>query len=271
MLAFRRVVILAMIFSAGCVSENPVNPSFAVTAARARQVLDEAAEQPRQLQRALVVIGGFVDPGFASNALAMDFRACTGDARIIAVPLGYDTDFQDYRRRIIDAVQSAFPSSDPAVTTEVDVVGYSMGGLAARYAAEAPRPGEPLRRLRIARLFTISSPLSGAVVAERMPLLLEPLQQQMRPGSSFLNSVDTSQDPIDLYPVYSYVCLNDNEVGAACAAVPGQTAWWVSPPVLMSSHNWAFMDPRIRADIVRRLRGEPPLSTDPPAPLPGRG
>jgi pimeloyl-ACP methyl ester carboxylesterase len=268
MLTFRVVLIGLSSAIAGCVSSAPINPSFPVTAAAAKQILDDAAAHPQPLPRPLVVIGGFVDPGVASNLLARDFRGYTGDDRIIAVPLMYDTDFHDYRRRIIDAVQTAFPSTDPAVTTEVDVIGYSMGGLAARYTAEEARDGEPPRRLRIARLFTISSPLSGSNEARAMPLLVQPLQENMRPGSEFLRHIDQSQVMNDLYPIYSYVCLGDKAVGAENAAVPGQTAWWVSRPVMISSHNWAFLDPRIRADILCRLGGKPPLSIDPPAPLP---
>ncbi len=263
-------ILTALTFLCGCVSSGPVNPSFAVTADDARMSLDRAALSPQNLRRPLVIVGGFVDPGFASNMLDWSFRSYTGDARVIAVPLVFDTDFKDFRRRIIDAVQTAFPSTDPATTTEVDVIGFSMGGLAARYAAQSARGDEPIRRLRIARLFTISSPLSGAVVTEHAPSLLEPLQQNMRPGSAFLRGVDRSQVMTDLYPVYSYVCLGDKDVGENFAAVPGQTAWWVSCPMFFPSHDWAMLDPRIRADILRRLNDAIPFSTDPPAPVPGK-
>jgi pimeloyl-ACP methyl ester carboxylesterase len=192
---------------------------------------------------------------------------------VISVPLGFDVDFRDYRRRIIDAVQAAFPSSDSNVTTMVDVVGYSMGGIAAEYSTEAARPGEPARRLRIARLFTISSPLTGAVEAESMPqcpIILDRFQTNLKAGSEFRHQLDIERDLSDLFPVYSYVALGDRTVGARNAAVPGQTAWWVSQPLLMSAHDTAYADPRIQADIVRRLRGEEPFTRDPPAPLPRR-
>ncbi len=68
---------------------------------------------------------------------------------------------------VIDAVDQKFPSSDPEVTTEVDVIGYSMGGLAARYAAmPATAVNLSKRRLQIGRLFTISSPHRGALWGE---------------------------------------------------------------------------------------------------------
>jgi pimeloyl-ACP methyl ester carboxylesterase len=249
----------------GCVATAPVNPSFPVTMDQGRAVLKSASDDPKPLDRPLVIIGGFFDPGIAAGALARDFRRYTRDDRIVSVSLDFSFDEEDYRRRIIQAVDKAFPSSDPILTTEVDVIGYSMGGLAARYAAITPPPG---RRLRINRLFTISSPHNGAVAAHYVPIDLVDLQEQMTPGSPFLNAINNTADPNALYPIYAYVCLGDHEVGEGNAAPRTQIPWWLSRPAFISAHVWAYQDPRIRADIVRRLRDETPLSTDPPAPLP---
>jgi pimeloyl-ACP methyl ester carboxylesterase len=252
-----------------CVSPNPVNPSFPINVDRAQQILAADAANPKPLARPLVIVGGFFDPGLAESLLVRDFKNYLHDDRIIGVTLGLSWDTEDYRQRIIDAVDNAFPntnpSNDPNQTTEVDVIGYSMGGVAARYAAITPPPG---RRLRIRRLFTIASPHTGARSAEQISFNITSLQQQFRPGSDFLQSLNNSADPAALYPVYAYVCLGDRVVGINNAAPPGQTPWWVSPPLWLSSHDWAFLDPRIRADIVTRLRDEPPLAHDPPTPLP---
>jgi pimeloyl-ACP methyl ester carboxylesterase len=206
------------------------------------------------------------DPGFAAAILASDFKTYTRDDRVIGVSLGFSVDEAEFRRRIIDAVDKAFPSTDLVMTTDVDVIGYSLGGLAARDAALFPTHG---RRLRVHRLFTISSPNRGAVCTTRVPFTVIKLQEQMTPGSAFLRSINDTADPAALFPIYSYVCLGDDEVGPNNAAPPGMGVWWVSRPLLFDPHDWAFLDLRIRADIVRRLRDETPLSTDPPAPLPG--
>jgi len=261
----RIIAALFLMTGIGCVSGNPVNPSFPVTVDQARQVLVTAISNPKPLKRPLVIVGGFADPGFAAFMLSRDFQAYTHDDRVIGVPLGLSVSEEEFRRRIIDCVDRAFPTSDPAMTTEVDVVGYSMGGLAARDAALFPTHG---RRLRIGRLFTISSPHRGAVCTGRIPFNIVTLQKQMTPGSAFLNSINNAADPNAIYPVYPYVCLGDDEVGAINAAPPGQGVWWVSRPMFFDPHDWAFMDPRIRADIVRRLRDEQPLTSDPPMPLP---
>lgn len=265
MLIHRCVPVAVLLMLAGCLCSKPVNPSFSITPERARQVLSDAAAHPKPLDRPLLIVSGFMDPGFAAWGLCHDFREYTHDSRVISVSLDFGIDEDEYRRRIIDAVDKAFPSSDPHLTTDVDVIGYSMGGVAARYAALAPASG---RRLQIHRLFTIASPHRGAVAATRTPFPLALLQEQMLPGSDFLNAINRTSDPNALYPIYAYVCLGDKEVGEQYAAPPNQRAWWLSRPVLFSAHIWSFQDPRIRADILRRLRDETPLASDPPAALP---
>jgi pimeloyl-ACP methyl ester carboxylesterase len=263
---YHPIALLLIAISAGCgVARTPVNPSFPVTVNRAQQILDAYTASPKPLKRPLVIVGGFVDPGFAQLKLTNDFRSYLHDDRVIGVTLGFSFDVDDFRQRILDAVDKAFPTSDPLNTTEVDVIGYSMGGVAARYAAVTPAPG---RRLHIAHLYTISSPNMGARETTQLPFNLFKIQEQFRPGSDFLNALNNAV-PSHIYPVYSYVCLNDRVIGTQYAAVPGQMAWWLSPPIFFSSHNWAFMDPRIRADILSRLRDDPPLAHDPPSPLPG--
>ncbi len=142
----------------------------------------------------------------------------------------------------------------------MDVIGYSMGGVVARFAAIWKE-----RPLQIARLFTISSPLIGADRANRLPLL-HPLQKHLRSGSPMLAEINaTTKD----YPIFSYVRLGDEPVGIENAAVPGTVPWWLPTPAFGSPHDGAFSDPRILADITRRLRGEPALASAPAAELPG--
>ncbi len=256
----------AALLVSGCGSpDRPVNRSFPLPVARAVGVLQYDAKHAHRLRRPLVIIGGFLDPGWAAPQLRDRFRKWTGDPRVTAVSLGFDTSFDECRRDVVAAVDAAYPTADPDRTAEVDVIGVSMGGLVARYAALPAGPGE--RSLRIARLFTISSPLRGASEADAIPLNLHPLQGGLRSGSwLYRRLADTA--PADPYAVYSYVRLGDGTVGAANAAVPGVTPWWVATPPLTLPHDGAYADPRILADIACRLRGEPPLTHDPPAPLP---
>jgi pimeloyl-ACP methyl ester carboxylesterase len=147
----------------------------------------------------------------------------------------------------------------------VDVIGASMGGLVGRYAA-VTKSGE--RRLRVARLITVSSPHRGAAWAAAPAL--SRLHSDMRAGSAFLRTLErleaaTAADDCEVVP---YVRLGDRIVGPHNAAPPGAAAWWVPNRPLALAHFGVNTDPRVRADVARRLRGEQPLTKTPAAPVP---
>jgi hypothetical protein len=214
-----------------------------------------------------VVIGGFIRLKYLLPSGEHFYIGLTRDTMIIPVSLTSCGSFEDCRHCIISAVDRACPGHDPQWTSEVDVVGESIGGLAARYAA-APSP-DPAhdRRLNIVRLFTISSPHSGSTLAAAIGFTR--FQRDMAPGSKFLKRLATF-DADATYALYPYVHLNDEVVGEQYAAPPGVTPWWLTDSGLLPPHEAAFRDARILADIARRLRGETPLSTSPPVPLPNQ-
>lgn len=259
-------LVLAAFSLTACSADSPRNPSFALTVNDAQAVLSQMRDTPKALKRPVVVLAGFLDPGILSSQLAGRIRRLTGDERVLSVGFAFCGDFDDCRERLIDRVQNEYPSDDPAWTTEVDVVAISMGGLVARYAAAAPdSDANPQRRLRIAHLFTIGTPHQGAALA---PLpTLDRCQIDMRAGSRFLQHLNSDLQH-EGFPILAYVRLGDIIVGPANAAPPGRTAWWVQNKPLELAHGMACGDPRIVADIARRLRGEAPFATDPPAPLP---
>lgn len=265
------VLVLALTV-AGCATDSPGNPSFPLRAGDARADLRRMRKQPVALARPVVVLGGFLDPGFVSGPLTADFRRWLGDERVVGVGFLTETDFEGCRRRVIDAVRRDFPNNDPRETAEVDVVAVSMGGLVARYAAAPPAnpagasDAPPLPRLRIVRLFTISSPHRGAVAADRFPAW-QRLHADMRPGSAFLRGLDEAWAARD-YELYPYARLHDGIVGEANTAPEGRTAWWVGGPKWGEGHFGVERDPRILDDILLRLRGERPWTTEPAAGLP---
>lgn len=246
----------------GCGRGVTANPSFVLDVRRARGELASMAADPRPLQRPLVVLGGYLDPGLVSGQLAAGLRRATGDRRVLSVAFGNCWTFDACRDRLVEAVQRAFPAEEATATTPVDVVGVSMGGLVARHA-RLPAAGR--RRLAMARLFTIATPHRGAKMAD-IPTL-NPLQIAMRPGSAFLATLDAA-DPRD-YELRPYVRLDDFIVGPPNAAPPGEVAWWVPNRPLEAAHAAAYRDPRIVADIARCLRGDKPYTTLPRTPLPG--
>ena len=257
---------------AGCAAQPRANPSFPVTVDQARHALSDMKADPKPLVRPLVILGGMGDPGFAATSIRSDFRKLTRDRRVIGVSFPLCGDFDACRRRAIRLVDEAFPTDDPAFTTEVDVIGVSMGGLVARYAAapsaDPARRGQ--RRLKIARLFTISTPHRGAAWAA-LPTINE-LHRAMRGDSPFLRTLADVEALVETagegYEIYPYVRLGDGVVGAWNAAPDGRSPWWVPGVMLEEGHAMASRDARILADVARRLRGEEPLTLDPPEPLP---
>jgi hypothetical protein len=253
------------LFVTGCA--QPFNPSFPVTTSEARADLARMRSEPMPLARPLVIIGGIADPGFTPLLLSNRLDSVAMSDGSVAVPVGACITFNSCRDKVIAAVEKVYPSGDPDATVEVDVIGLSMGGMVARYAA---LPRENGKRLRIARLFTISTPMRGSESADYLPawspnLKDYPVIRSLRPGSDFLKLVNAREPE---YPIFSYVRLHDFYVPAENAALPGRVAWWVPTPFPGSPHEGAMFDPRILADIARRLRYETPLTLNPPARLP---
>jgi pimeloyl-ACP methyl ester carboxylesterase len=204
-----------------------------------------------------VIVGGLNDPGWGPSIERQHLHGCFQDPRILCVVIAFEPDLDDCREKLIRTVNEKFPGQ------QVDVIGLSLGGLVARYAA-TPIADKP--HLSVVRLFTISSPHTGAKLA-RMPTLDRKVAE-MRPGSNFLTHL-AEQDSTRTYQLVPYVRLGDEWVGDHHAAPAGVTPWWVDTPPLEHAHIGASVDPRILADIALRLRDEPPLTHDPPAPLPG--
>ncbi|MBT8486407.1 MAG: hypothetical protein HKO59_18010 [Phycisphaerales bacterium] len=257
-------LLLSLLLIIGGCTATPTNPTFALTERQARLAWDAMCDTPRPFERPVIVLGGIHDPGLVAPNVARHLREVSSEETLV-VPISFFTTgtFDACRRRVLTVMDDTLPADDPEETTEVDVVAVSMGGLVARHAARAVA-GE--RRLRVKRLFTIATPHRGARLAE-LPTFDRRILD-MRSGSAFLARLNGNMHPDDpeLFP---YTRLGDAIVGPERTAPPHQTPWWVPNPPLTFAHLTAAHDPRILADIARRLRGEPPFAVTPPAPLPG--
>lgn len=250
-----------LLLAAGCAT--PTNPSLPESISQGREALKEMESNPRPLVRPLVVLGGMFDPGFSTWALGSEFRTLSAKHGIIITdPIAGHLTFWGYRKSLLDQLDRELPGYKNGQRPAVDVIGFSLGGLVARYAAIPQSDGRA--PLRIARLFTISTPHRGSALAEHLPVIL-PIQAELQYPSARLRELDNA--PRD-YPIYPYVRLDDVTVGAKNAAPPWERVWWVYTPWFNFPHEGAPLDPRILADIALRIRGEPPFSTEPPAPLP---
>ncbi|HSQ01587.1 MAG TPA: hypothetical protein VL049_30555 [Candidatus Dormibacteraeota bacterium] len=267
---------------AGCSADRPLNPSFPLTLEAARAAVRQMEAQPRAPARPVVVIGGIFDSQARVGRLAARLRALTADdAVIVAVGVQSTPSFEAALRDLHAALRRDLPAQPGAAPPEVDVVGVSMGGLVARYAAMDPelrtrfRPDPqatgPAPALRIRRLFTLATPHRGAIAA-RLPLP-QPRVRDMRAGSCFLRALDAdlARQKARSMALYPYVRLGDAVVGAASTSPPGQHPIWVANQPFQFAHGSIDADERILADIARRLRDEQPFSSLPAAPLPETG
>lgn len=264
---------LLMVLIAGC--SQKTNPAFPLTRPEAQRALKEMEAAPAELPRPVVVLGGWSDPGLSAGGLRRQIeRISAGNQPVISVSFFGEDTWRGCHRHLMDTIAAEIGDRD-LPDQHVDVVAFSMGGLVARYAAQ-PFPADTdhasaagdadksIPRLRIARLFTISTPHRGAKAAD-WPTW-DPLVRRMRGDGAFINRLN-DRLPEANYVLTPYVRLDDGIVGPANAAPPDQTPWWVDKPPFAIGHLGSG-DNRIRADIARRLRGEPPFTTYPPAPLP---
>ena len=259
------VSLLLMLALVGCAdAPQPLNPSFPITFSQARAALDQMAAQPQPLSRPLLIIGGFMDPNVSPPLYKLEFQRLTGDDRIVTASVGFCGSFDECCKSAIDAVQQAYPSTDPNWTTEVDVVGASLGGLVARVAA-APStdPSRPIAPEIAAPLQHLQPPKRSNPGRAR----IHPISQRY-PRRLTLHADARTIRFRSKYKLFPYVCLGDELVGQTNAAPPGRLPLWLANAPLVPSHLEAMIDPRIRDDIARRLRGEEPFSKLPGTPLP---
>ncbi len=259
------IPLVGLVWAMPCGCVGPQNPSFPVTTAEAKAAIREMKRDPRPLDRPIIIAAGLFDAGFDVSRIAGTLRRMTTDDDMIttATFMSLTTgSFDGCRDFLIRKVEDTFGTTDTGETIEVDVIGFSMGGLVARHASRPRTDGG--KRLAIRRLFTISTPHRGARMAGGPTFDSRTLD--MRIGSRFLAELDEALSLAD-YDLYTYARLGDWIVGVENTAPPGLTAWWVPTPPLSLAHIGAAGDPRILADIARRLRGESPLTTEPPMPL----
>ncbi len=244
-----------------CGTTNVTNPSFPVSRREAKSARSEMTANPKTLQRPVVVLSGYLDPGIAATAIRSSLNDVVEGDPIIATSFATEGDFDSARDTLIAEIEAALPSTDPSETVEVDVIAHSMGGLIARYASLPRRDG---KRLRIARLFTMATPHRGAAWGGGL-IPINELAADMDEGSAFIKMMAKVHHP---YPIIPYVMLGDQVVGQENAAPPGEVSWWVDRGWYQSPHLAVTRDDRVLADIFRRLRREEPFTTEPPTPLP---
>lgn len=255
------LVLAHLAIGTACMTRT-VNPRFPVPTDDASELLAQCARTPVAQARPILVLGGYMDPGFASSSIERALRrACVDGTTILAVSFGDCTSMTQCRDRVLAATQS-IRDADPDCA--FDVVANSMGGLIARYCALPPETvvdcglPEPIPSgaLRIHHLYTICTPHLGARMAEGA--FGSPMTQDMRPGSAFLACLDSAL-PRAPYALTCFAREGDSIVGAERSAPAGIDPILFDTPPFELSHVDAHRDPRILLVIVRGLRGDDSL------------
>ncbi len=243
-----------------------VNPDFPADPQIVQAEWGRMKREPAEMPRPIVVLDGWRQPDFSARSLARTIRKLTGvpQDRIVSESFLTRSTLERMADDVVRRVERTWPSDDPEWTTEVDVVGFSMGGIVARTAAMPGEGDTPRKRLKIRRLYTIGSPHRGANLAKR--IAMDKAARDMRPGTAFLERLNAAL-PEAGYELVCYTHTNDRIVGARNAAPPGREPFWVQG-TLFFSHFSTRLDRRILVDLALRLRGEPPLSirgSEPPS------
>jgi hypothetical protein len=258
-------VALTCLSAMGCAGPQRVNPSFSIPLADAERELKAMQQAPVEADRPLVILGGINDPGYLPKKMQREIGAAL-HGRSTTVIYPFATRFEQCRRKVINTVDREFGVVSPDETVEVDVVAQSMGGVVALFSALP----DPIlgKRLKIRRLYTISSPLNGARRANALAWISPvSLHRDLRTNSPLQDRLRTA-GPVP-FEVVSYSRLNDDTVGARYACLPeAPGVWWLDNPPLSLPHTGCFSDPRIVGDIIRRLRNETPFTVGSPTPVP---
>jgi pimeloyl-ACP methyl ester carboxylesterase len=246
---------------------QPENLAIGTTRQEALAEIGRMRQTPVVLARPIVVVDGWRGPGFVADGLADQVRRATSgrEQDVLAFSYFWGSNFDQVTGRLVAAVDEKWPSPSADETVEVDVVGFSAGGLVARWAAlpaaERARAGQPPgtptgKRLRVARLYTLATPHAGADMADRMST--DSMTDDMDPASAFLQALNGRAGG-EGYELVCYAQTGDLWVGARHAAPPGSTPIWTH-----GAWNGGHMSIRRNAifvaDICRRLRGEAALA-----------
>ncbi|MEM0984372.1 MAG: hypothetical protein AAGI17_10525 [Planctomycetota bacterium] len=253
----------ALIGLSGCVAFDlgPQNPGWSMTAAEERAEFERMKAEPVELERPLVIIGGYLSPPMVADSYGKQISRLTGEdmGDLIRVPMIGVQTFEQAVEVVLDALYKRYPQVENGETIEVDVIGISMGGIVAMQAAE---PADDRPRLKIRRLYTLGSPHRGADLAQK--ITLEQISQDMRYKSLRLVKLHENRDKWG-YELYPYAILDDNIVGTRNSAPWGEAPIWVQRHTFVT-HFGLEHDDQILIDVARRLRGEEPILVRAPLP-----
>ncbi len=187
----------------------------------------------------VILVHGFRDSGRIMGSLA---RHLADDGHLCLVPSLKPSDGRDGLPSMARQLQG-FLEAELEEGERFVLVGFSMGTLISRYYLQ-----ELNGHRRVKAFFSISGPHAGTWTAYLYP---GEGVRQMRPGSSFLRSLDNSSHRLQSLPVTCYWTPFDMMIipAASCRWSRGEE---VCIPSLV--HRWMVSDRRLLNDLSERLR-----------------
>jgi pimeloyl-ACP methyl ester carboxylesterase len=265
----RFLPLFLVIVLSGCTTLTGPSKDNPLSKSELRAELEQMRAEPAGLERPVIVIDGWISYGGAAM-IQRELMDLTGGERDLLVKYSYPLIFstlESNARNVVELVEERWPGDDPDWTTEVDVIGFSMGGLIARVAAEQPlKNKKPRKRLKVKRMFTISSPHKGTgwwigwLPVDQMSWAVSLW------GRNYRNWLDDRLAEAD-FDLYCYGQGNDWIVGGNFEAASHPEI--KARGKLLFSHTSSYGNYRHLADIAARLRGEDPIVSVPtPSPQP---
>ena len=224
-----------------------------VTLGSLAKIRSHMLANPAELERPVVVIAGYADPGLYTTLVARELRRLTSRSKadFILPTINPFADIAESGARAAAQVQRALADRGLDPGSPVDMVGMSMGGLVSR-AAGSGLVEDPIT---IARLFTLGTPHRGAEIADRISPSVA--STQMRPGSAFLRGLDAYPVPSE---TFCFTTPGDTVIGPERGVARGATEYRL-PGRPGEDHLHIMADPLALMEIARRLRAEPGVLT----------
>ncbi len=205
---------------------------------------------PAPIDRPIVVISGYLDPGLYAGVVSRELRRLTShdpaDFRVARFAL------HGAIEPMAECVVEKLRAIAGGARASFDLVGLSMGGLVARRVAAVVNAGD---EIRVERVFTLGTPHRGSTLAER----IAPTEaaRQMRPGSDFLRELDAALG-LSGIELVAYQMDADAVIGDGRGVPDGHPGHRL-PRRPGEPHLHIMGDPIAILDIARRLRGEPAI------------
>ncbi|OZC02662.1 esterase/lipase family protein [Rubricoccus marinus] len=191
------------------------------------------------MHRPVLLVPGFLDGPASFHRMARHLRDAGFETHSIRLTPRLATcslhDFAQHLAREVDRHAGA--------SGEVDLVGFSMGGLVSRLYVQRHGGADHVRRL-----ITLASPHAGSHLARMMP---QEATRQMRPGSELLTDLEEDVEVLEhVDPVSLWTPFDLTVVPGASGALPVGT----SESIPVKAHRLMLYDQRVLDRVTELLR-----------------